>query len=304
VLPTFLVVGAPRCATTSLHYYLRQHPDVTMSATKEPNHFLFAPGPSGPRPLVAPDRRIVGKSVADRAAYERLFRVTTERAVGEASPLYLSTEGSAEQAAAACPDLRAVAVVREPVERAWSHFVYMDTGPAATAEHRFLDHVRHELPLPDEPYRPGMQHLRLGRYAHQLDRWRSVLGRDRVQVVDYRQLVTDPADALARICRFVGVEPSSAIDTTTRYNPSVVGGGGRLDRVVAPLRPTLKRVLPAGVAGAAARRRADRRAGQAGAASGAPRQAYELLASYYAEDRNRLLAEDGIDLAPTPPVAA
>ncbi|MDQ1697372.1 MAG: hypothetical protein QOJ03_2725, partial [Frankiaceae bacterium] len=41
MLPNFLILGAARCGTTSLHYYLAEHPDVCMSTIKEPNFFLF-----------------------------------------------------------------------------------------------------------------------------------------------------------------------------------------------------------------------------------------------------------------------
>jgi hypothetical protein len=61
VTPSFFVLGAARCGTTSLHYYLDQHPDIAMSAVKEPNFFLFRQTPDGPEPLFGDDRRLFAR---------------------------------------------------------------------------------------------------------------------------------------------------------------------------------------------------------------------------------------------------
>ena len=79
MLPNFLVLGAARCGTTSLHYYLAEHPDVCMSSIKEPNYFLFD---EAGHPCID-DRRIIAKSVSERSRYERLF-VDRGAAIGEA----------------------------------------------------------------------------------------------------------------------------------------------------------------------------------------------------------------------------
>src|SRR3954447_26712271 len=131
MLPTFLVLGAARCGTTSLHYYLAEHPDICMSTIKEPNHFLFAQTATGPKPCIADDRRLLAKSVPERDRYERLFPVAAA-AVGEASPLYLYTRETPGLIRAALPDARLIAIVREPVERAWSPLLFANhhLGPA------------------------------------------------------------------------------------------------------------------------------------------------------------------------------
>jgi hypothetical protein len=302
-LPTFLVVGPPRAATTSLHYYLAQHPDIAMSTTKEPNYFLFDHSGARPRPYVANDPRIVAKSVTDRAAYERLFRVTTESAVGEVSPLYLYTEQAPREARSLLPDVKAIAIVREPVERAYSHFVYVNDDLGDRAAGAFAAAVEVELPLPDEPYRPGSHWLRLGRYRRQLERWLDVVGPDRLLVLPYDEVVGSTEAALARTCRFLGVDDGFGFDVATRYNPSsragTAGRRGGLDRMVKPLRPYLKRALPPRVVGGLAHRRASAHAGS-GSADTPPVVAAEvqdLLAPYFADDVAWLHAEFGVDLS-------
>jgi hypothetical protein len=300
-LPSFLVVGAPRAATTSLHYYLAQHPDIAMSTTKEPNYFLFDHSTGRPTPYVANDPRIVAKSVTDRAAYERLFRVTTQSAVGEVSPLYLYTEQSPREAVALLPDAKVVAIVRDPVERAYSHFGYVNDDLGDRAGDAFAAAVEAELPLPDEPYRPGSHWLRLGRYHRQLQRWLDVVGPDRLLVLAYDEVVGSTDAALARTCRFLGVDDGFGFDVARRYNPSTRAGStrrGGIDRLVKPLRPYLKRGLPPRVVGALAHRRATAHAGS-GSVAGTPTlvaaEVRERLTPYFAGDLAWLQAEYGID---------
>jgi hypothetical protein len=307
-LPTFLVVGPPRAATTSLHYYLAQHPDIAMSTTKEPNYFLFDHSGARPRPYVANDPRIVAKSVTDRSAYERLFRVTTESAVGEVSPLYLYTEQTPGDAAALLPDVKAVAIVRDPVERAYSHFGYVNDDLGDRTDDAFAAAVEAELPLPDEPYRPGSHWLRLGRYRSQLERWRDAVGPDRLLVLPYDDVVGSTEAALARTCRFLSVDDGFGFDAATRYNPSTRAGApgrGGLDRLVKPLRPYLKRALPPRVVGALAHRRATAHAGSGSDGPGGPGGTPPLVAAavrerlvpYFADDLAWLQAEFGINLS-------
>jgi hypothetical protein len=298
-LPTFLVVGPPRAATTSLHYYLAQHPDIAMSTTKEPNFFLFDHSTGRARPYVANDPRIVAKSVTDRAAYERLFRVTTESAVGEVSPLYLYTEQTPGNAVSLLPDVRAVAIVRDPVERAYSHFMYVNDDLGDRAADGFAAAVEAELPLADEPYRPGSHWLRLGRYRRQLERWLSAVGPDRLLVLPYDELVGTTAAALARTCRFLGVDDGFGFDVATRYNPSTRPGSARrgtVDRLVKPLRPYLKRALPPRVVGSLAHRRAAAHAGGGGTPTVVAPRVRSRLEPYFADDIAWLHSEFGVDL--------
>jgi len=294
-LPNFLVVGAARCGTTSLHYYLAQHPDICMSDVKEPNFFLFDQT-GDRRPFVA-DRRIIGKSIADRHAYERLFSSPSASAVGEASPLYLYVEETPALIAGILPDARIIAVLRDPVDRAWSHFRYVTGMPAGEASSAFLEAARVELPLPDEPYRTGTHYLRLGRYARQLQRYVDGFGRDAVMCLSYDDLVGSPNAVLAEVCRFLGIDDAFAFDTGVRWNPGSVSSRGALDRFVAPLLPRLKRSLPATIVGPAARLRARRRAGRAGAAAETPAAAYELTDGYFADDIAWVRSSFGLDLA-------
>lgn len=297
MLPTFFVLGAARCGTTSLHYWLGQHPEIAMSAIKEPNHFVFRPGPDGPQPCIADDRRLLAKSVPDRASYERLFPSTGVRAAGDASPLYLYTRETPALIADVVPAARLVAVVREPVDRAWSHFVYVNDQLGHSAPSAFAEAARAEMPLGYEPYRTGTHFVRLSRYAEQLQRYLSVFPREQLLVLSYDDLVGHPATALRRICQLIGVDASFGFDTGVRYNPSAGASSpfGRLDRALRPAFPYLKRMLPGSVAGRLAARRARLRAAHRdGSDVHPPDDVRAALTEHFRPDVEWLARETGI----------
>jgi hypothetical protein len=253
ILPTFLVVGAPRCGTTSLHHYLQQHPQICMSTIKEPNFFLF--GASGESFIAEPG--IVRKSVRTLAEYTQLLRRTAQhQAVGEISPLYLSVRQTAAQILATCGLIQIVCLLRSPAERAWSHFLHAfpeHSGDEATAA--FAEMVRAEMargPDADEPYRTRTHLVRVGRYAKQIQRYRDVFGDEAVLVALTEDLESDTSGTLARICAHIGVDADHEFEADRRYNLSVsratgVASGAR--RAVRKVQPTVKALLPPSLAG-------------------------------------------------------
>ena len=121
-MPNFLIIGAMRAGTTSLYHYLKQHPQVYMSPVKEPRFFaLEGEKPDPGRPT---DERLMNHSITDIEAYRALFQaVSKETAIGEASPLYLYSPKAPERIRHYIPDAKLIAVLRDPVERAYSHFL-------------------------------------------------------------------------------------------------------------------------------------------------------------------------------------
>ena len=295
-LPNFLILGAARCGTTSLHYYLAEHPDVCMSSIKEPNFFLFEPTDRGPRPCIGDDRRLLAKSVPDRVRYERLFPHPAA-AVGEASPLYLYTRETPGLIRQAVPEARLIAIVREPVDRTWSHFVYVNDDLGERTVPAFRQAVEQELDLPYEPYRTGTHFVRLSAYAEQLQRYRSIFPSDRMLIIGYDDLIRRTGETLGRICTFLEIDEAFGFDTSVQYNPSSGERSwvARLDRVVRPTFPYLKRMLPAGVSGRLARGRARlRAASRSDAAPPIPPDLRARLDEHFAPDREWLAREAGV----------
>jgi hypothetical protein len=270
-----------------------------MSSIKEPNFFLFEQTSQGPRPCIADDRRLLAKSVPDRTRYERLFPHPA-RAVGEASPLYLYTRETPGLIRTMTPQARLIAIVREPIERTWSHFVYVNDDLGDRTVPAFRESIERELGLPYEPYRTGTHFVRLSAYADQLARYRDTFPAEQLLVVGYDDLIRRTPDTLKRICGFLGIDDSFTFDTSVQYNPSSGESSwvARLDRIVRPAFPYLKRALPAPVTGRLARGRARLRA--ASRSDGAPPIPADLrrrLDEHFAPDREWLAREADVRFA-------
>src|SRR2546423_4327594 len=120
--PEAFVIGAAKSATTSLHRYLGQHPDVFALPAKDTRFFAFdGPGP----PLNGPgDDDFAREFVTDRDAYLALFAPAGDAAVRiESSVVYLDLPHVADRILARRPDARFLAILRDPAERAWSQWL-------------------------------------------------------------------------------------------------------------------------------------------------------------------------------------
>src|SRR6266849_533449 len=116
IWPNFFLVGAAKAGTTSAYAYLSQHPQVFFPRIKEP-HFFTRVRPSG-------EQRFFVEAITDRTAYLRLFRGARGfGVVGDASPSYLWHPHVAHRIRARVPDAKIAIILRDPVERAHSHYL-------------------------------------------------------------------------------------------------------------------------------------------------------------------------------------
>jgi hypothetical protein len=215
--PDFIVIGAARSGTTSLHHFLGQHPQIYMCPVKEPNFFAFD-GELGE--LRGPHTAILaGHSVVEREAYLRLFDgVRDETAIGEVSPRYMIAEGCAERIYRQLPGMKLIAILRHPVERAWSGFVgHRKDGWESCSD--FREAFRAEPARMAARQSLGL-HFSSGLYATQLRPYFDRFARDRIHVALYDDLCSDPAALLRGLFRFLEVDPGFAVDTSVRHNPS------------------------------------------------------------------------------------
>ena len=124
-MPNFFIVGAQKAGTTSLYHYLDQHPQVYMSPIKEPYFFDHEMDSEGE--VV---RRDFGghrqpPRFANIGEYSALFEgVQNERAIGEATPLYIYAPGAPERIERHAPGAKAIALLRHPADRAYSAFLH------------------------------------------------------------------------------------------------------------------------------------------------------------------------------------
>jgi hypothetical protein len=247
-LPTFIVIGASRSGTTSLHHFLGQHPDIYMSPVKSPNYFVSGDAlpPWEGRRL----RAMARQWVTDRQAYERLFaRVHGEQAVGEVSPVYLQSRAAPQRILDTCPDVQLVAILREPVTRAYAHYLgRRRDGLDRRTDFRAVVEEELSAPLPDEV--AFGSYVGASRYHHFLREFFARFPADRIRIHLFEEFTANPRGVLADVFTFLGVDPNLPVDTDARHNRSgeIEGGLRRFvwTRTVG-LRTALRPHLPARV---------------------------------------------------------
>jgi hypothetical protein len=200
-LPDFLCIGAMRCGTTTLWDMLAQHPGIFMAEQKELHFFdnrdgFFDQGP---------------------AAYARHFAsARPDQVRGESTPSYLFIEEACERIRALLPRVRLIAVLRDPVERARSHYWFsVRQGVEPLSIERALDAEPQRLKARRYENRIHHSYVARGRYAEQLQRYERAFGRDALCVIFLEELKADPRATLACVFRHIGVEPLETFESAS-----------------------------------------------------------------------------------------
>jgi hypothetical protein len=204
-VPKLIVIGAARSGTTALYQHLRQHPQIFLSSAKEANYFAFEGEPLDYR---GPGADFVNNSVPTWDTYLQLFAdAPSDAVIGDISPLYLYAPKSAERIRARLPDAKLVAILRNPVEQAFSHYQYararmiepLDSFDAAldAEPDRLRDH-----------WQPLFQYSEFPRYAEQIRRYLAHFAPEQLKIFLYEDYRADTQQVLRQIFEFVGVDAS------------------------------------------------------------------------------------------------
>jgi hypothetical protein len=210
----FVVIGAQKGGTTTLFEHLRRHPDLCLPADKEAPFFnrpeLFSQG------------------------VEHLFTtyfpqpLPSGRLLGTVTPQYMCIDGCASRLAGAFPDCRLVALLRDPVDRAYSH--YRMAVRRGLEERSFDDAIAQMLASPDALAAArtatglGETYVAWGEYGRVLGEYLDRFDRERLLVVYTADLERDPAGVLTAVLEFLGVPVVLPEGLGERYH---VGGSQR-----------------------------------------------------------------------------
>ena len=252
-LPNFLVIGAAKSGTTALYHFLRQHPQVYMSPEKEPRFFICEGRPPDYRGPYE-DGLINKMTIWKREDYEALFAGARDQlARGEATPSYLWFPGAPERIQALLPRARLVAILRQPADRAFSH--YMMHRRDGREPLSFEDALRAEPERLAAHWYWG-RYRQAGYYHRHLSRYYDRFAREQIRVYLYDDLVRDPAALLRDLFGFLGVDEGVTVNTGVRYNLSGIIASPLLraiwagtNRPRAFIRPLVPRRLRQRVAG-------------------------------------------------------
>jgi hypothetical protein len=222
--PTFLLIGAARSGTTLLSQVLRRHPDVFFTDPKEP-HFLAFAGQTvdfvGPGDADSINRY----SVTDETAWQRLFEPGADHAQrgdGSVTTLYYP-QAAIDNIRRHCPDVRMIALLRNPTDRAFSAYNYL------LGRGRESETFEQGLDLEEERIAAHWHHMwhytRMGHYSEQLEPFLSAFGKDRLLVIGYEDLVADPPTKLGECFSFLGLDQAGIDDLGELVN---IGGKPQL----------------------------------------------------------------------------
>lgn len=206
-MPNFLIIGTAKAGTTSLWLALREHPEIFMSSVKEPRFFAFEgkevsfDGPAFNDYSLIP-------TITNLADYRALFAEgISAKARGEASTVYLYYQDghAAERIYRHCPDMKLIAILRQPARRAFSNFVH---AYAAGYEpyRNFSRALEDEENRKRENWSPFLRYCEASRYFTQLKAFYALFPRHQIHVVLFEDLLADPHGVLKEIFRFLEVD--------------------------------------------------------------------------------------------------
>jgi hypothetical protein len=245
MMPNFLMIGAAKAGTSSLYAYLRQHPQIFLSEVRECEFFALegcVPHFTGPGDAVAYRRYLTS---LDR--YQALFtRATGCRAIGECSDLYLYSADAARRIHAYLPDAKLIVLLRNPVDRAYSHFrQFVRDGREPLGS--FEAALEAEGSRMAAGWHPHWYLKARGRYFAQLSAYVDVFPRERLAIYLYEDFVANPLQVVQGLFKFLDVEPAFVPDMSVRYNISGTPRSQLLHKVLAgpsALKDFFKPVLP------------------------------------------------------------
>lgn len=241
-LPNFIVLGAAKCGTTSLYYYLGEHPQVYMSPVKEPGFFCNQDGRNANRQKYPWERRY---SVKTLEAYEELFQgVKQEIAMGEASVGYLPAPETPARIHALIPAAKLIAVLRDPTSRLYSG--YMMRRRRGEVVEPFAALVRRSI----QEYWDGERDhksFRVGFYRQHLDRYYAVFPAEQIKVMLFDDLKADARQFMQNLYEFLCVDLSFKPYLNRQHNKGVIPRSKLLHNALIwsyPARALVRRFVP------------------------------------------------------------
>lgn len=217
--PNFLIIGSPKCGTTSLYNYLGQHPNIVFSDVKEPKYFSFKDVElsfNGNDTVLSQLKQSTIQNIED---YLKLFDNKIAKYIGEASPNYFHYEPSAKNIYDFDSKMKLIVILRNPVDRLysdWKHNVRMGFENECNFKKAIkLIEKRRALNAP-----PYFDYLEKGYYAKHLKRYYKLFNKDQIKVVFLNDLKNNANVVCNDIAKFLGICEDFNFKTSKIYMES------------------------------------------------------------------------------------
>lgn len=215
MLPNFLIIGAAKCGTTALYYYLKQHPEISFPELKEPKFF-------GSYEADFPHNGVGDFSVDKHAIksfeqYKKLFAKIENKKVGEASPdsLFFHKK-TAKLIKDRLGDIPIVIVLRDPVKRAFSAYMYLKRDSRENLS--FSDGLKAENPRLKNNWDYIWGYKKCGLYHSQVLTFLNEF--TNVEIILQEDLQNNPNKVLKQIFTFLNVNVHFQANSNLQHNVS------------------------------------------------------------------------------------
>ena len=204
--PNFFIVGAPKCATTSLYEYLKNIPGIYMSPIKEPHYFS---------PRVS--SWIYINRISDKKKYLRLLKdASNVRAIGEASTSYLHDPEAVNLIHGTLPYAKIIIILRDPVERSFSHYLFrVQSGGTRLS---FSDVIKDDIKLVDKEYR-FHNVIESSFYYESVKRYLKKFGSSQVKIIIFEDFVKDSRKTVKNVLKFLEIKSELPENVGKIFNP-------------------------------------------------------------------------------------
>ena len=218
--PNFIVIGAMKAATTSLYNYIKQHPDIFMTKVKEPMFFNNFNQNTDFKVLANKSKKV--NSLLD---YFSMFSsVKNESAIGEASPAYIYNENAPHLIKEHLPDVKIIAILRQPTDRAYSNFLHTKRADRENVN-SFEQAIKIEKERISDNWSPLYHYIQKGFYSVQLKRYYNLFPKENIKVYLFEDVVKTPKETLKDIFKFLNVDENIEIDVSKKSNVSGTPNG-------------------------------------------------------------------------------
>jgi len=194
MLPNFIIAGAAKSGSSTLYYYLNKHPEILMSKEKEPAYFT----------------KYWGKK--ELKWYESQFdHWNGEKAIGEATVEYMVDEKAPERICKILPNVKLIFIMRNPVDRAWSHYWHrVKMGEETRSFDEIIKSIKNG--------NLNEYVIRYGMYATHIKRFLKYFPREKMLFLLLEEFKENPIEHLKLIFKFLEVDDSVEISYEGKKN--------------------------------------------------------------------------------------
>ncbi len=188
-MPNFIIIGAQKAGTSSLFFYLSQHPELELALYKEIHYYNY--------------HNRMGKDLSWYKSFFPLNRMRKNKLTGEASPYYLFEEHAARSLKNDIPDAKLIVLLRNPIDRAFSAY---QMNRRNSSSDNFPDTFEQAINNKNFHDEASILYLMRGHYAEHIKNWLKYFDREQFLFIKSEEFFTDPHKTLNQCYGFLGVE--------------------------------------------------------------------------------------------------